>query len=430
MTLPEQTEVLIVGGGPAGSLLGCLLARRGIDVVVVEKQVDLERDFRGETIAARSTVTLRQLGFGPALDAHGYLETDSVTITSEGRQIFHVDYHSFPIGAVPIDIPQPALIGIFQQAAAHLPTFHYVSGTTLTGLLESDGAVRGGVFRTRDGGRAQVRARLTVGADGRFSKVRKSAGLAANIQPMERDFLSFKLPRPPEWGRRAELVIDRDRHLVILPTFPNFLRVGHNLPKRGLGELRKAGFDAFRDGICEIDPRLRPLVAEHLRSWDDTGFLEIFTAELDEWTRDGLLLIGDASHTCTPILGQGVNLAIQDAVGVTPIIASALHRLSGDDVVPASEFAAFVADRRAKKGAVTRFQRIQEAQLAVRSPLKVFARRVKFKTLNAFPLKYRMFDRVLNAPQPIDEVDIELAQQTAPSLTATGTSSDTTATRG
>lgn len=410
MTLPSETDVVIVGGGPAGALLGCLLARRGIGVLVAEKQTRLDRDFRGETLAAPSVVTLRRLGFGPALAEHGYLETSAVTMRMEGRRVFSVDYGRFGVGALPIDIPQPALIGIFTDAARDLPGCTYAYGTACTGLLEEDGAVRGVVLRDRDGARTEVRARLVVGADGRFSRVRKEAGLPVRLQQMERDFLSFKLPRPAGWGNHAELVVDHDRHLVVLPTFPDFLRIGHNLPKRGLGELRARGFDAFRDGIAAVDPRLRPLMAEHLHSWDDTGFLEIFTAEVDRWARDGLVLIGDASHTCTPILGQGVNLAVQDVVCVTPVIARALERTKPDDAVPAAEFAEFVATRRRHKARVTRFQRMQEAALAQRSPLKVALRRARFTALDRLPVKYAVFGRIINAPHPVDPADERLPQ--------------------
>lgn len=408
MSIPTSTDVLIVGGGPAGALLGCLLARRGIEVLVVEKQRHLDRDFRGETLAAPSVVTLRSLGFGPALDEHGYLQTRAVTMRMEGRQVFSVDYGRFRLDVLPIDIPQPALIGIFNEQSAGLPGYTYASGTSCTGLIEEDGVVRGAVLK-QGGERIPVRARLVVGADGRFSKVRKEAGIEARITPMERDFLSFKLPRPAGWGNNAELVVERDKHLVVLPTFPDFLRVGHNLPKRGLGDLRKEGFEAFRDGIAAIDPRLAPLLAEHLGSWDDTSFLEIFTAEVDDWARDGLILIGDASHTCTPILGQGVNLAIQDTVCLAPVIARALRRSAA--AVPATEFAEFVATRRKHKDQVTRFQRMQEAALAQHTPLRTLLRRARFRTLDRLPVKYAVFGKVINAPHPIDAADLRAPGQ-------------------
>jgi 2-polyprenyl-6-methoxyphenol hydroxylase-like FAD-dependent oxidoreductase len=400
-----DTTVLIIGGGPAGTLLGYLLARRGQDVTVVEREDTLARDFRGETVAAPSVLTLRRLGFGADLERLGYLCTNGVTMWMEGRRVFHVDYRRFPIGQVPIDIPQPTMIGMFLDAAKTYPTFHHHPGTRFTGLIERDGRVLGATVQSRSGGPTTIRARLVVGADGRFSKVRRTAGLPANVQPMARDFLSFKLPRPDGWGLQAELVVDHDRHLVVLPTFPDYLRVGHNLPKRGLGELRAAGFDAFKQGILDLSGRLAPIVHDHLGSWADTSFLEIFTAEVPQWTKDGLVLIGDASHTCTPILGQGVNLAIQDAVCLAPVASAALER-DASAVVGAAELAGFVTDRQRHKSKVTRFQRIQENALAKNTSFGVLARRAKYRTLNASPLKYRIFDGMLNARHGIDPRDL------------------------
>jgi 2-polyprenyl-6-methoxyphenol hydroxylase-like FAD-dependent oxidoreductase len=413
-SIPSTTDVLIVGGGPAGALLGCMLARRGIDVLVIEKQAGLDRDFRGETIAPPSVVALRKLGFGPALEEHGYLETSDVRMRMEGHDVFHLDFHRFATGALPLDIPQPALIGMFHEAARDLPGHTYAPSTAFSSLIERDGVIRGAVLKQADGSRTEVRARLVIGADGRFSKVRRESGLTATVQPMQRDSLSFKLPRPADWGNTAQLVVDHDRHLVILPTFPDFLRVGHSLPKRGLGTLRQAGFDAFRDGIRAIDPSLEPLLRTHLTSWDDTGFLEIFTAELDQWTRDGLLLIGDASHTGTPILGQGVNLAIQDVVCVTPVIARALARGRAADSVPATVFDEFVASRRKHKNHVTSYQRVQENALAQGSPFQVRIRRARFRTLNALPIKYQIFARVINPPHPVDPLDLHTAPKAVP----------------
>lgn len=411
---PAETEVLIIGGGPAGSLLATLLARRGIRSVLVEKQTNLERSFRGETIAAPSVTSLNRLGFGPALRAHGFLETTSVTTIAEQREVLHVDYRRFAGQPLPIDIPQPSLIRIFNRAAEELQGYVYLSGWAFSSLIEEDGVVRGAVLSRGRGERVSVRARIVIGADGRFSKVRKASGLAADIQPMARDFLSFKLPRPPEWGSAAQLVIERDKHLVILPTFPDTLRVGHNLPKRGLGELRAAGFESFKRGIMAISPQLAPLVDEHLRSWDDTGFLEIFTAEMEQWARDGLLLIGDASHTATPILGQGVNLAMQDSITLVPVLAAALGRGGPERVLTKAEFHDFVATRRAHKLHVTGFQRMQEANLAVGDPRGVKLRRLKFRLLNAFPGKYRVFNKVINAQHAIDDVDLALARTGGP----------------
>jgi 2-polyprenyl-6-methoxyphenol hydroxylase-like FAD-dependent oxidoreductase len=393
------TDVLIVGGGPGGALLGNLLARRGVRVTLAEKEMEMARSFRGETIAARSVLTLNQLGFGPALKQHGYLELSGIALWENGRRIVHADYRRFPIDAVPIDLPQPALLGAFLDGARAFPNFTLAAGAAFTGLIEDDaGVVRGATLKHKDGKLTQVSARLVVGADGRFSKVRKASALPVTVTPMERDFLWFKVPRPADWGHDSQLVVHKDKHLVILPTFPDLLRIGYNLPKHGFTEIRKRGFEAFIAGIIELDPRLAPMLKTHVRSWDDTSFLEIFTAEMDRWARDGLVLIGDAAHTATPILGQGVNLAIQDAVFLAPVVAASLADHPAGEVVTAAELAGFVAQRRAHKAMVTRFQRLQETSLAQHTPMKTWIRRARLKALDLFPLKYRLLDKAMNAP--------------------------------
>lgn len=166
---PAETDVLVIGGGPAGSLLATLLARRGIRTVLVEKQTDLERSFRGETIAAPSVTSLNRLGFGPALRAHGFLETTSVTTIAEQRPVLHVDYRRFKDQPLPIDIPQPALIRIFNRAAEDLQGHHYLKGWSFSSLIEEGGEIRGAVLGRGRGERVPVRARIVIGADGRFS---------------------------------------------------------------------------------------------------------------------------------------------------------------------------------------------------------------------------------------------------------------------
>ncbi len=410
--IPASTDVLIVGGGPVGSLLACLLARRGIPTVLVERQTGLQRDFRGETIASPSVSAMRRLGFGPALDAHGYLSTESVLTRFEGRPAFRLDYGRLGRGTLPIDIPQPGLINIFNTAASGLPGFSYLAGWSFNDLVTDDADTVTGAVLKSPLGRRTIRARIVIGADGRFSRVRKAAQLPAEIEPMERDFLSFLLPRPPEWGNRAELVVSGGRHLVVLPTFPDKLRVGINLPKRGFSDLKQEGFEAFQNSIGELDPRLAPLVTDHLRSWDDCGYLDIFTAEMDRWSRDGLLLIGDAAHTSTPILGQGVNLGMKDAVEVVAPLARALTATPGGLPLPARHFDEFVAARRRHKNRVTRFQRVQERQLALTSPRDLALRRARFRVLDTVPyLKYALIGRSINTPFEIDPLDERLASR-------------------
>jgi 2-polyprenyl-6-methoxyphenol hydroxylase-like FAD-dependent oxidoreductase len=395
-TTRVRTDVLVVGSGPGGALIACLLARAGVDVLLVEKQASLERTFRGETIAARSVLTLRELGFEQALRNHGFVEMTGIGQWEGGRRVVHFDYRRFPIDALPIDIPQPALVNAILEQALDHPNFSFRPSTILIGLIEEKGTVHGAVLRA-DGERIEVNARLVVGADGRFSKVRKLSRLPVDIRPLDRDFLWFKLPRPDAWGHDGAVIVQRNKHLVVLPAFPDLLRVGYNLPKRGLADIRSQGLEEFKNGICSIAPQLAPLVDEHISAWEDTSFLEIFTAEMPLWARDGLLLIGDAAHTCTPILGQGVNLAIQDAVFFAPVIGRAMAQ--GRGTTSAEVFDEVLAVRRAHKAMVTRFQRIQESALAQSSAVAGMLRRIRLRALDLVPFKYHLLDHIMNSPR-------------------------------
>ncbi|MET0342452.1 MAG: FAD-dependent monooxygenase [Polyangiales bacterium] len=443
-----ETDVLIIGGGPAGALLGYLLARQGRRVMVAEKEHDLERfatepgvgddasralawngasnvrlldaarggprpvpssaarrglerDWRGETIAARSVRTLLQLGFGPALERHGYLPLTGLSLREAGRSIVSVDYRRFAIRALPIDIPQPALIATFFQQATTYRDFTLLAGTRFVALCERNGQVVGARLERPSGRPLEVRAKLVVGADGRFSEVRAASGLRASIAAAERSFLWFKVKRPRGWGYEAQLVVDGREHLLIHPTFPDHLRIGFSLPTGGLDALHAEGLARFRARVASLDSRLAPLLDAHIGGWDDTAYDEIFTAELVDWARDGLVLIGDASHTASPLLGQGVNLALQDAVFLAPVV-SAFFEGGAAGVLPKRALDPFVGKRRAHKQMITRFQRAQERTLRDDTPLGRLLRRARLRVLDLFPLKYRVLDRVLNAPHECD----------------------------
>lgn len=447
-----ETDVLIIGGGPAGALLGYLLARQGRRVIVAEKEHGLERfasipglgegtagalawngagtmrllaaargglgpagevathgtgpgklarDPRGETIAARSVRTLLQLGFGPALERHGYLPLTGLSLREAGRRIVSVDYRRFPIRALPIDIPQPALIATFFQQATTYRGFTLLTGTRFTALCERGGQVVGARLERPGGGVVEVSAKLVVGADGRFSAVRAASGLRASIAAAERSFVWLKTKRPRGWGYEAQLVVDGGEHLLILPSFPDHLRIAFSLPTGGLEALHASGLASFRARLAALDSRLAPLLEAHVTSWDDTVYDETFTAELGDWARDGLVLIGDASHTASPLLAQGVNLALQDAVFLAPVIG-AFFEGGAEGVLPKRALDAFVSKRRAHKQMITRFQRAQERSLCEDTPLGRLLRRARLRVLDLFPLKYRVLDRVLNAPHECD----------------------------
>ncbi|PIB12317.1 hypothetical protein B1C81_02400 [Streptomyces sp. HG99] len=338
----------MIGGGPGGLMLALQLARRGNRVVVVEQSARYKRHFRGESISPDSVRLLDRLGLMNAIAARGeFARTNRFEISDGGAAALRVDFRDIsPDGSLPTEIPQQVLLEVLAEEAARHPGFTLLRRHSVTGLLRSaDGRITGARCTGPDGP-LDIHADLTVGADGRFSSVLELSGLPFTRKPLGRDVLWFKVPLPDTWDDDTVRVrIDRDRHALMLPTHPRSLRVGLNIPKGGLKQVRAQGLPALHGQITAFAPELGPAVRTHITRWSDLSLLDIFTTSVPRWSRDGLVLIGDAAHTLSPILGQGVNHAIMDALALAPLVSDALT----------------APDRRQRLAtALTRFQKLRE----------------------------------------------------------------------
>ena len=320
----------VVGGGPAGMMLGFLLARAGVEVLVLEKHADFLRDFRGDTIHPSTLEVVHELGLlGP------FLRLPHQEATQLTAQIGHTSFPIADFRHLPTRcrfvafMPQWDFLDFLAEQAARFPTFRLRLQAEATALIEDQGSVAG-VRATTPDGPLEVRADLVVGADGRHSVVRERAGLEVRDLGAPMDVLWFRLPREPgdpdqPMGRFGP------GQLLAMLNRGSYWQCGYVIPKGSLDRLRQQGLPAFREAVAGLAPFARERVGE-LRDWDEVKLLTVRVDRLARWHRPGLLCIGDAAHAMSPVGGVGINLAVQDAVAAANILAWPLRegRLTAD----------------------------------------------------------------------------------------------------
>ena len=319
-----QTRCCIAGGGPAGIVLGFLLARAGVDVVVLEKHGDFLRDFRGDTVHPSTLEVIYELGLLDEFLKLPHQELHEVAIQIGDQRVVVGDFsHLRTRCRFIVFMPQWDFLTFMAEHARRYPTFHLVMQAEVTGLLEDGGRVIG-VTAQSPGGPLEVRAALTVGADGRHSAVRELAALVVETLGVPIDVLWMRLSRHPGDPGQALGYITSGRVFVMIDR-GDYWQCGLVIPKGGFDAIRQAGIASFREALARIVPFATDRVGE-LRDWSDVSLLTVLVDRLRRWSRPGLLCIGDAAHAMSPIGGVGINLAIQDAVAAANILAAPLFR--------------------------------------------------------------------------------------------------------
>jgi 2-polyprenyl-6-methoxyphenol hydroxylase-like FAD-dependent oxidoreductase len=318
-----RAHCCVAGGGPAGMMLGFLLARAGVSVVVLEKHADFLRDFRGDTVHPSTLELMYELGLLNDFLRRPHSEVRRLTGYVGGTPVPLADFSHLPSHCKFIAfMPQWDFLNFLADQARLLPTFDLQMQADVTDLIETGGRVIG-VHATTPDGPLEVRADLVVGCDGRHSTVRAMAGFEVEDLGAPMDVLWLRLSRRSDDPTQALGRFDRGKVFVMLDR-GDYWQCGYVIPKGGFDELRRRGLDAFRADVAEIAPMMRDRVGE-IRSWHDVRLLTVAVDRLKRWYRDGLLCIGDAAHAMSPIGGVGINLAVQDAVAAANLLAGPLR---------------------------------------------------------------------------------------------------------
>jgi 2-polyprenyl-6-methoxyphenol hydroxylase-like FAD-dependent oxidoreductase len=323
--MPERISVqcCIAGGGPAGMMLGYLLARAGVKVLVLEKHADFLRDFRGDTIHPSTLEVMYELGLLEKFLSLPHQRVYELNAQVGQMQLTVADFRYLPTRCRFIAlIPQWDFLNFLADQAASYPGFDLMMKAEVVGLIEESGRVTGLQAKTPNGA-VEVRADLIVGADGRSSIVRDNAGLKVKDLGAPIDVLWFRISRNPEDPVATMGRFDKGRIFITLNR-GEYWQCGYVIPKGQFEEMRRQAFEIFRAEITKLAPYTKDRVRE-LRGWDDVKLLTVRVDRLIEWCRPGLLCIGDAAHAMSPVGGVGINLAIQDAVAAANVLFKPLR---------------------------------------------------------------------------------------------------------
>jgi 2-polyprenyl-6-methoxyphenol hydroxylase-like FAD-dependent oxidoreductase len=316
------TTCCVVGGGPAGMMLGFLLARAGVAVTVLEKHADFLRDFRGDTVHPSTLQMMHELGL---LDEflklpHSEIDHVSMQIGADSVKIALIGLPT--ICKFIAFMPQWDFLNFLAAKGKKYPTFDLRMRAEATGLIEEDGRIAGVRAKT-EAGALDIRADLVVGCDGRHSTVRERAGFKSDDLGAPMDVLWFRIPRKPDDWDEVVGHIERGRMLVMLDR-DDYWQCAFVIPKDSIEAVKAHGLEQFRATVREMVPFDVDGRLDAVASWDDVKLLTVAVDTLRRWYRPGLICIGDAAHAMSPIGGVGVNMAVQDAVAAANILAGPL----------------------------------------------------------------------------------------------------------
>ena len=366
--MPTHVSACIVGGGPAGLMLGLLLAKRGAGVLVLEGHETFDREFRGEVLQPSTAHLLDELGLLDYVLAQPHSILVAGKVRLKGREIGEFSFKKIaPRYPYAIWMPQPVFLDALLRKAQPFPSFQCWMGAKVSELVEEDGRAVGVRGRRHGKDDFEVRADVVIGADGRYSIIAKLGGFKAAYEHHDFDIIWFTIEQPPGWSSTLYVSLGDNVRGLMLPKYPHHIQAGLFLPTGEWRRWRQDGVAAVAERIKRLDPIFTGF-ADELKDFTPFFPLEGLIRLIDDWARDGLLLIGDAAHTMSPAGAIGVNVALATAA----VAAQELYPRLGHGPIPRAHLQAV--------------QRLREADVRTLHRLQLGAQSVLLGQASANPV--------------------------------------------
>ncbi|PLS03761.1 FAD-dependent monooxygenase [Neobacillus cucumis] len=319
-----EADVCIAGGGPGGSFLGYLLAKKGISTIVLERHSGIDKEFRGEHLNQDGERVLKKYNLYNKVQEAGLLLMERVEYWQHGQVIKTVTPADGELH-VGIHVPQRNLLSVLIQESKPYQNFNLLMGTKVTELLFNKNGCVTGLRALKGEQEVTIKSKIVVGADGRFSTVRKLAEIPFSIIKHGYDLLWAKIPSPRGWEPTIKNALINGKQLALFTQAGGFIQIGWNIEEDSYHALKKQSFAPFIDQVIEAFPELTEPIHQHIQSWNDFILLKVQSSQSPTWSKDGIVIMGDAAHTMSPTGAFGINCALLDADVLCGVIIEALN---------------------------------------------------------------------------------------------------------